>query len=248
MQVEALAEPEIDELLDQRQVNAAGAAHVARIPRLAQQLAGALENAPHAAFADEHVVGLFGQHEPGGPGQRIERALGQRQQLRLAVAVGEHREGEEVEPGVNRLVEGLEHARRVVVAAAALEQRLGLFAAVASEVPVQHVNHRPQMAALLDVHLEQVAQVVEARAMGAERSLLFDAGGLGVALNDDEAPQLVAEFAGDFLPHRLALEVAEADAAIGRRLGQEDAPAILRQLDVIEMRPAGGVDADRRAQ
>ena len=84
--------------------------------------------------------------------------------------------------------------------------------------------------------------------MGAERALLFDAGGLGVALNDDEAPQLVAEFAGDFLPHRLALEVAEADAAIVRRLGQEDAPAILRQLDVIEMRPARGVDADRRAQ
>ena len=217
-------------------------------PDSLQQLAGALENAAHAALADEHVVRFFGEHEPRRARQRIERAFRQRQQLRLAVAVGEHREGEEVEPGVDRLVEGLEHARRVVVAAAAFEQRLGLLAAVAPEVRVQHVDHGPEMAAFLDVDLEQVAQVVEARAMGAERALLFDAGGLGVALDHDQAAQLVAEFAGHFLPHRLALEVAEADAAIVRRLGQENAPAIFRQLDVIEVRPAGGVDADRRAQ
>ena len=165
-------------------------------------------------LADEHVVRFLGQHEPRRPRQRIERALRQRQQLRLAVAIGEHREGEEVEPGVDRLVERLEHARRVVVAAAALEQRLGLLAAVAAEVRVQQVDHRPEVAALLDVHLEQVAQVVEARAVRAELALLLDAGRLGVALHDDQAAQLVAELARDFLPDRLALEVAEADAPI----------------------------------
>ena len=50
--------------------------------------------------------------------------------------------------------------------------------------------------------------------MRAELTLLLDAGRLGVALDDDQAAQLVAELARHFLPHRLALEVAEADAAI----------------------------------
>ena len=66
--------------------------------------------------------------------------------------------------------------------------------------------------------------------------------------SDDQAAQRIAELAGHFLPHRLALEVAKADAPIGRRLGEEDAPAIVGQLDVVEVRPAGGVDADRGAQ
>ena len=52
----------------------------------------------------------------------------------------------------------VEDARLVGVARAALEQLLGLFAAVAAEVRVQQVDHRPQVAALLDVDLEQVAQ------------------------------------------------------------------------------------------
>ena len=248
MQVEALAEPEVDELLDQRQVDAAGFSHVAREAGFLEQLAGAFHDAPHAALADEHVMRFLGQHEARGAGERIERAFGERQQLRLAVPIREHREGEEVEPGVDRLVEGLEHARRVVVAAAALEQRFGFFTAVAAEVRVQHVDHRPEVTALFDVDLEQVAEIVQARAMRAERALLFDAGGLGIALDDDQPPQLVAEFPGDFLPDRLALEVAETNTAIVRGLGEEDAPPVFRQLDVIEVRPARGIDADRRAQ
>ncbi len=84
---------------------------------------------------------------------------------------------------------------RVVVAAATLEQRLGLLAAVAAEVGVQQVDHRPEVTAFLDVDLEQVAQVVQARAVRAERPLLLDAGGLGVALHDDQAAQLIAELA-----------------------------------------------------
>ena len=199
-------------------------------------------------LAHEHVVRFLGEHEARGARERIERALGQREQLRLAVPVREHREGEEVEPGVDGLVEGLEHARRVGVAAAALEQRLGLLAAVAAEVGVQQVDHRPQVTAFFDVHLEQVPQVVQARAVRAELALLLDAGGLGVALDHDEAAKLVAELAWHLLPDGLALEVAEADAAIVGGLGQEDAPAVLGQLHVVEVRPAGGVHADGGAQ
>ena len=207
-------------------------------PGLLHQLAGALDDAADAGLADEHVVRFLGQHEARRARQRIERALRQRQQLRLAVAVGEHREHEEVEPVVDRLVERVENARLVAVAALPREQVLGLVAAVAAEVRVQQVDHRPQVAAFLDVHLKQVAQVVEARAAMPEPALLLDARRLGVALRDDQPPQLVAELAGHFLPHRLAEEIAEADRAIDDRIGEEDAPAVLRQPDVLEVRPA----------
>src|SRR5205085_10927377 len=46
-------------------------------------------------------------------------------------------------------------------------------------------------------------------------------------------------------PYRLSLELAEADAPIRCRLGEEDSPPIVRQLDVFEMRPPLGIDADR---
>ena len=86
---------------------------------------------------------------------------------------------------------------------AALEQLLGLLAAVAAEVGVQQVDHRPQVAALLDVDLEQVAQVVQRRRGVAEQALLLDGGRLGVALGDDDAAQRVAELARDLLPRRV---------------------------------------------
>ena len=89
-----------------------------------------------------------------------------------------------------RLVERAEDSRIVGIAGAALEQRLGLLAAVAAEVRVQQVDHRPQVPALLDVDLEQVAQVVERRAGEAEAPLLLDRRGLGVALRDDQPPQV----------------------------------------------------------
>ena len=94
----------------------------ARVPVrvLLHQLARALHDALDARLADEHVVRLFGEHEAGGARERIEAALGEGEELILAVAVGEHREHEEVEPVVDRLVEGAEDARLVRVAAAAL--------------------------------------------------------------------------------------------------------------------------------
>ena len=147
-------------------------------------------------------------------------ALAQRGELELAVAVGEVGEQEERQPVRRRLVEGAEDPRVVVVAGVALEHLVGLVAAVAAEVAVQQVHHRPQVAALLDVDLEQVAHVVEARRGEAQRPLLLDRRRLGVALHDDQPAQVGAVLAGDLLPHRVAEVVAEGDAcgpARGRR-------------------------------
>ena len=244
MQVERQAEPEVDELLDRRDVDAAELPHVFGEAGLLQQLTGPLDDAGDAGLADEHVVRFFGEHEARRPRQRIERALRQRQQLRLAVTIGEHREHEEVEPVLDRLVEGVEDARLVAVAALPREELLGLVTAVAAEVRVQEVDHRPEVAPLLDVDLEQVAKVVHARASLPEPALLLDRRRFGVSLRDDQAPQLVAELPGHLLPDRLAEEVTEADAAVVNRIGQEDPPPVLGQLHVLEVRPAGRIDAD----
>ena len=117
-----------------------------------------------AGGAHEHVVRLLLEHELAGPAQRVERGLLQRAELVLAVPVGEVGEHEERQPVRGLLVERAEDARRVEVTGVALQQRLGLLAAVAAEVGVQQVDHRPQVPALLHVDLEQVAQVVEATA------------------------------------------------------------------------------------
>ena len=147
-----------------------------------------------------------------------------------------------------RLVERAEDARVVGVAGVALEHLVGLVAAVAPEVAVQQVHHRPQVAALLDVDLEEVAQVVEARRGEAQAALLLDRGRLGVALDDDQAAQVGAVLAGHLLPHRLAEVVAEGDAAVGLRVGEEDAPAVVGHLDVAEVGPALLADGDGGAQ
>ena len=102
------------------------------------------------------------------------------------------------------------------------EQRFRFLAAVAPEMRVQQIDHRPQVPAFLDVDLEQVAQVVERRAGESEMALLLDRRGLGVALRDDEAAQVRAVLAGDFLPRRLALVRAEVDLAFGLGGRQED--------------------------
>ena len=65
---------------------------------------------------------FFGQHELAGARQRFESGFSQRRQLILAVAIGEHREREKVEPVVARLIEGFEDARLVGIAAASFQQ------------------------------------------------------------------------------------------------------------------------------
>ena len=132
----------------------------------------------------------------------------------------------------------------VGVAGAPLEELGGLLTTVASEVGVQEVDHGPEVAALLDVDLEEVPEVVEGGGGVAEEALLLDAGGLGVGLGDDQAAQPVGVLAGDLLPGLLALVVAEADGAAGLGGLEEDAPAVVRHLDVVEVRPAVLLHAD----
>ena len=54
--------------------------------------------------------------------------------------------------------------------------------------------------------------------------------------------------AGHALPHGLAHGVAEADGALLRGIGEEDAPAVVGHLDRAIGRPAAGVDRGRGAQ
>src|SRR5215204_1524491 len=246
-EVERVGEPVVDVALDDVEGDAAEAAHVlART--LLRQLRGASDDAPDAGLADEEVVRLLREHELAGARQRLEARLGERRELILAVAVGEHRKAEEVEPVVAGLVEGFEDSGLVGVSRTALKQGVGLVAAVASEVAVEQIDHRPEVATLLDVDLKEIAQVIQRRAGLTQTTLLLDRGGLGIGLRDDDAAQSVAELAGDFLISGLPGVVAKVDARV--RLGglQEDAPAVVGHPYVVEVRPAVGFDADGRAQ
>jgi len=146
------------------------------------------------------------------------------------------------------LVERAEDAWRVEVAGVAVQQRLRLFAAVAAEVGVQQIHHRPEVAPFLDVDLEEVAQVVQARRGKAQPALLLHRRGLRVALDDDEPLQLGAVLAGHLLPDRLALVLAEGHPPVAVALGEEDAPAVLRQGDVAEVGPTLAAHGDGGAQ
>ena len=244
---------QIELLLDGRQVDDAEVADLFDLVRILDagrlhRLAGALDGAADAGLADEHVMRLFGQHEAAGARQRIEAGLRQALELHLAVAIGEEGEHVERQPVRRRLVEGAEHARLVGVAGAALQQFGGFLAAVAAEIFLQDIDHRPEVAAFLDIDLEHVAHVVERRRGLAEMALLLDGGRLGVALDDDEAAQHGAIFARHVLPGRLAVMAAERNFAalfLGR---QQNAPAIVRHFHVIELGPALGIDRDGGAQ
>src|SRR5207248_10090156 len=50
------------------------------------------------------------------------------------------------------------------------------------------------------------------------------------------------------LPRRLSFVFAERDAPVGRRFGQADAPAVLREPDEVVMRPAFLTDGDSCAE
>ena len=117
------------------------------------------------------------------------------------------------------LVERAEDARVVGVAGAALKQRLGFLAAVAAEVAMQEVHHRPQVAAFLHVDLEQVAQVVQRRAVSPRwRCCSTDAGSVSPCVTMMPA-QVRAMLARHVLPRGLAHVLAEVDLAIRRRRG-----------------------------
>ena len=128
---------------------------------LLHDFAGSLDNSADATFTHEHVMGFLGEHEAASARQRIEAGFGQGAELKFAVAVGEESEHIEGQPVRRGLVEGAQDARVVGVTRAASEQRFGFFAAIATEIAVQQVDHGPQVAAFFDVDLKNVAQVVE---------------------------------------------------------------------------------------
>ena len=242
-QIERQREVQVRLLLDGRQVDHAELAHLLDVVRivdagLLHRLAGALHDAGDAGLAHEHVVRFLGQHEAAGARERIEAGLRQRLELHLAVAVGEKGEHEERQPVRRLLVEGAEHARRVGVAGAALQQRLRFLAAVGAEIFLQQIDHRPEVAALFHVDLEQIAHVVERRRGLAEIALLLDRGRLGVALDHDQAAQHGAVFARHFLPGRLAFMRAEGNLAALHLRRQQHAPAVFRHAHVVELGPA----------
>ena len=215
---------------------------------LLHRLAGALDRAADAGFADEHVVRFLGQHETAGARKRIEARLGEALELHLAVAIGEVGEHEERQPIRRLLVEGAQHARRLLRARAAAQEIVGLLAPVGAEIFVQEIDHRPEMAPLLDIDLKQVAHVVERGRGIAEEALLLDRRRLGVALNDDQAPQHRAIFAGHILPGLLASVFAAGNPAVVDLRREQNAPAVFRHLHIVELGPALRIDADRGSQ
>ena len=131
----------------------------------------------------------------------------------------------------------------------ALEQRLGLLAAVAAEVLVQQVDHRPQVAAFLDVDLEQVAQVVHATARSGPRwrCCSTDAGSVSPCVTMMRrrlarcSPGTSCQAFSPLWSPKWILRFGVAGV-------EEDAPAVVAHLHVVELRPALRVDADRGAQ
>src|SRR5581483_7067775 len=77
-----------------------------------------------------------------------------------------------------------------------------------------------------------------------ELSLLFHGSRLSIALGNNNAAKSVAEFAGHFLISGFANVITETYFRIRIRWGKEDAPSIIRHLNVIEMRPSFGFDTD----
>src|SRR5262249_57977689 len=131
---------------------------------------------------------------------------------------------------------------------AALQWLLGLLTPVGTEIFLQDIDHGPQMPSLLDIDLKRVAHVVERGRGLAEMALLLDRGGLGVALDDDETAQHGAVFAWHLLPGGVAVVLAERNRAALLVRRQQDAPAIVRHLHVIQLGPALWIDRHPRAQ
>ena len=155
-QIHRNAEMEVDVFLNGGQIDDAGRPQPLRIVRLqlAHHLGGALRHPHNPAFAHEHMMRLFGEHELAGAGQRVESRLRQRRQLILAVAVGEESEHQIRQPVGGGLVESPQDAGTVDVAGMTRQQQFGLFPPVAPEIGVQQIDHRPQMAPLFHIDLE----------------------------------------------------------------------------------------------
>ena len=59
------------------------------------------------------------------------------------------------------------------MAASALEQRVGFLSAVTAKVLVKQVDHGPQVTALFNVDLEQIAQIIHTWRSQTKMALLL---------------------------------------------------------------------------
>ena len=128
---------------------------------LVHDLAGFLDHAFDTGSTDKHVMAFLCEHEARRSRERIETGRRQRFELHLAVAIGKGREHEERQPVRRCLVERAQNSRLVGVAGSSLEQILGLLPAITAEVFLQQVDHRPEMASLFDVDLEEITHVIK---------------------------------------------------------------------------------------
>ena len=137
--IERRTKPEVQIFLHRRQIDRSRLAHRLRIvgTDLFHDFERASHDAADARIADEHVMGLFGQHELAGPRERIETRLRQRFELKLPIAIREVREHEEAQPIRDRFVERAQDARMIDASRVTREQLFGFFAAVAPEIAVQ---------------------------------------------------------------------------------------------------------------
>ena len=194
------------------------------------------------------MVRFFGQHELGRAGQGVKRTFSQCAQLVFTIAVGEIGEHEEAQPVRRLLVEGLQDAGVVVVATATLKQSFSFFAAIASEMFVQQIHHRPKVTPFFHINLKEIAQVVHARRSQPQVALLLNRCWLCIALRHDDATQVGAVFARHVLPNALALVIAKVDLALLIAWVHKNSPAVVTHLHVTELRPPLRVDAHGCAQ
>jgi len=164
--------------------------------------------------------------------------LSARAQLELAVSVGEVGEHEKAQPVGSSLVEGLQDPGIVFLATASLKECLAFFATVATEVFVQQIDHGPEVTALFNVDLEEVAQVVLAGRGQTQMALLLDTRGLSIALGHNDAAKVGPVFAGDVLPCLFPEVIAEMDLTVGIARIQEDAPPIVGHFYVAKLGPS----------
>src|SRR5262249_32859797 len=148
----------------------------------------------------------------------------------------------------DRLIKCAEDARFVCISRVALEQFFCFFSAVAAEVGVQQVDHRPEVSAFLHIYLEQIAQIIKRRRRMPEQALLLDRCRLGVTLRDNQSAECGAILTWNLLPDFLAEIVAKSNAAIGVLVGQENPPTVLGHANVAISGPAFRVYGSRGAQ
>ena len=236
---------EVDVTLNGGQVNHTGRAQLGHVIgfELVHDIHCALNGAAHTRLAHKHVVCFFGQHELGGACQRIERGFGQSTQLKLAITVCEVSEHEEGQPVGCLFIEGLQDAGVVFVAAVALQQSVGFFAAIFAKVFVQQINHGPQVAAFFHIDLEQIAQVVHAGRSQAQMALLLHRCWLGVALGHDDATQVGAVFARHVLPDFFTNVIAKMNLALLITGIQKHTPTVVAHFDVTKLCPALWINA-----